>query len=86
MIAETMEKMGSSYFLCIAAFGVSSVFGNALSEQCVLSWYSHWFLSCQYKQCGCYVKLLLCYDSFSPFGSGVDLLYLSANFFHGFYV
>jgi hypothetical protein len=75
MIAETMEKMGSSYFLCIAAFGVSSVFGNA-----------HWCLSCQCMQCGGNVKLLLCYGNFSPFDSGVELLYLSANFFHGFYV
>jgi hypothetical protein len=86
MIVETMEKMGSSCFLCIAAFGVSSVFGNALSEQCVLSWYSHWCLSCQCMQCGGNVKLLLCYGNFSPFDSGVELLYLSANFFHGFYV
>jgi hypothetical protein len=79
MIVEVMEKMGSPCFLCRASFGVSSSVSYVLSDQCVFPWCSFWFLSYQWMHCGYHVKLLLCYDSFSPFGSGVDLLCLSAK-------
>jgi hypothetical protein len=79
MIVEAMKKIGSPCLPCKAASGASSHVGYELSVQCVLPGYSSWFLLCQWMQCGCHVKLLLCYDSVSPFGSGVNLLCLSAK-------
>jgi hypothetical protein len=79
MIAEVMKILWSSGLYGRVAFGVFSSYGNVSSVQCVFPWYLCWFLLYQWMQCGCLVKLLLCYDSFSPFGSGVGLLCFSAS-------
>lgn len=66
MIVEVMKEMWSPCFLSRVAFGVFSPFGNVSSDQCVFPWCLFWFLLHQWMKCGCHVKLLLCYDSFSP--------------------
>jgi hypothetical protein len=79
MIAEVMKIMWGSGLYGSVAFGAFSFYGNVSSVQCVFPWYLCWVLLYQWMQCGCFVKLLLCYDSLSPFGSGVGLLCFSVS-------
>jgi hypothetical protein len=82
MTAKDNEKWWSGFSLCMLVLGVGSTFGYVfICDQGVCFGCFFWCKTCQLLQHGFFVILSLCYDSFSVWGSGVDLLCLLVTWF-----